>query len=145
MPECLSSKARCVIRALLRKHPEERITSEDLLDHPWLTKENFRESVRSCHDQMVPLYAPKRPRREPGDEMDTTTTQEELYEEGEEVEGMGDHQDGVPVLGASLLSARFGALGSDSLMATGSGGGGDGAAGAGAQSADSFMNWLLRA
>lgn len=60
MPECLSSKARCVIRALLRRHPEERITSEDLLHHPWFTKENFRESVRSCTDQMVPKGVPKR-------------------------------------------------------------------------------------
>lgn len=51
-----------MIRALLRKHPEERITSEDLLHHPWLTKENFRESVRSCSDQTVPMGAPKRKR-----------------------------------------------------------------------------------
>lgn len=55
-----------MIRALLRHHPEERITSEDLLHHPWLTKENFRETVRSCSDQLVPMCAPKRRRRTSG-------------------------------------------------------------------------------
>ena len=45
-----------MIRALLRRDPEERITSEDLLHHPWFTKENFRETYRSSSDQCVPIF-----------------------------------------------------------------------------------------
>uniref|UniRef100_A0A1B0D6J0 Uncharacterized protein n=1 Tax=Phlebotomus papatasi TaxID=29031 RepID=A0A1B0D6J0_PHLPP len=54
VPECLTSKARCMIRALLRRDPEERITSEDILYHPWLLHEDSRESSRATGDQCVP-------------------------------------------------------------------------------------------
>lgn len=53
IPECLSSRARCLIRSLLRRDPSERITSEDILYHPWLAKEEREWTPRSC-DQLVP-------------------------------------------------------------------------------------------
>ncbi|KAK9890531.1 hypothetical protein WA026_010607 [Henosepilachna vigintioctopunctata] len=53
IPECLSSRARCLIRSLLRRDPSERITSEDILHHPWLAKEERDWTSRSC-DQLVP-------------------------------------------------------------------------------------------
>uniref|UniRef100_A0A1B0GL32 Protein kinase domain-containing protein n=1 Tax=Lutzomyia longipalpis TaxID=7200 RepID=A0A1B0GL32_LUTLO len=54
VPECLTSKARCMIRALLRRDPEERITSDDILYHPWLLHEDSREASRASGDQCVP-------------------------------------------------------------------------------------------
>uniref|UniRef100_A0A1W7R9C6 Tribbles n=1 Tax=Hadrurus spadix TaxID=141984 RepID=A0A1W7R9C6_9SCOR len=35
IPETLSSHARCLIRSLLRMDPSERLTAEEVLDHPW--------------------------------------------------------------------------------------------------------------
>lgn len=43
IPECLSSKARCMIRSLLRRDPTERIASEDLLLHPWMKLDDRRD------------------------------------------------------------------------------------------------------
>lgn len=43
-----------MIRSLLRKEPEERILSEDILLHPWLNAEEQRDYNRSSSDQMVP-------------------------------------------------------------------------------------------
>lgn len=45
VPDCLSSKARCMIRALLRREPEERIASEDVLYHPWLQHDDTRDQL----------------------------------------------------------------------------------------------------
>jgi tribbles-like protein len=61
VPECLSSKARCIIRALLRRDPDERITSEDILYHPWLKQDDdYREVISSktssTDDQCVPEW-----------------------------------------------------------------------------------------
>lgn len=53
IPECLSARARCLIRSLLRREPSERLTSEDILFHPWLAKEEKDWSSRAC-DQLVP-------------------------------------------------------------------------------------------
>lgn len=53
IPECLSSRARCLIRSLLRREPSERLKSEDILYHPWLVKEDRDWSSRAC-DQLVP-------------------------------------------------------------------------------------------
>lgn len=44
IPECISSKARCMIRSLLRREPGERLNSEDLLHHPWMTQDDRRDS-----------------------------------------------------------------------------------------------------
>lgn len=38
VPECLSPRARCLIRSLLRKEPSERPDAEDVPLHPWLSK-----------------------------------------------------------------------------------------------------------
>lgn len=53
IPECVSPRARCLIRSLLRREPSERITSEDILYHPWLAKEEKEWVQRAC-DQVVP-------------------------------------------------------------------------------------------
>ncbi|KAL1124640.1 hypothetical protein AAG570_001264 [Ranatra chinensis] len=53
VPECLSSKAKCLIRSLLRRDPEERLTAEDVLIHPWLTREE-RCYHSANQDQIVP-------------------------------------------------------------------------------------------
>lgn len=53
VPECLSSRAKCLIRSLLRRDPSERITSDDVLHHPWLAKEERDWTPRTC-DQLVP-------------------------------------------------------------------------------------------
>ncbi len=37
LPDSLSSRSKCLIRCLLRKDPAERLTTEDVLAHPWLT------------------------------------------------------------------------------------------------------------
>lgn len=37
LPDHLSSRAKCLIRCLLKREPEERLTTEDVLVHPWLT------------------------------------------------------------------------------------------------------------
>ncbi|XP_053673156.1 tribbles homolog 2-like [Anopheles nili] len=49
VPECLSSKARCIIRALLRRDPEERIASEDVLFHPWLLHDDSKDHGYGLH------------------------------------------------------------------------------------------------
>lgn len=38
VPEGLSPRARCLVKALLRREPGERPDAEDVLRHPWLTK-----------------------------------------------------------------------------------------------------------
>lgn len=38
VPEALSPRARCLVRALLRRDPTERPVAEDVIRHPWLTK-----------------------------------------------------------------------------------------------------------
>lgn len=56
VPDCLTSKARCMIRSLLRKEPEERILSEDILLHPWMNMDENRDRDlnKTSNDQMVP-------------------------------------------------------------------------------------------
>ena len=44
LPDSISSRARCLIRCLLRKNPEERLTTEDVLIHPWITQAKERPS-----------------------------------------------------------------------------------------------------
>lgn len=38
VPDALSPRARCLVKALLRREPMERPVSEDVLRHPWLTR-----------------------------------------------------------------------------------------------------------
>ncbi|GJQ70383.1 hypothetical protein Trydic_g22814 [Trypoxylus dichotomus] len=53
IPDCLTSRAKCLIKSLLRKEPSERLTSDDILYHPWLAKEDRDWQSRAC-DQLVP-------------------------------------------------------------------------------------------
>lgn len=43
-----------MIRSLLRRDPDERITSEDILLHPWMTRDDSRDSTAGVGDQCVP-------------------------------------------------------------------------------------------
>ncbi|XP_023703515.1 tribbles homolog 2 [Cryptotermes secundus] len=53
IPDCLSSRAKCLIRSLLRREPSERLVAADVLLHPWLTREEpFETTLRG--DQIVP-------------------------------------------------------------------------------------------
>ena len=63
LPENLSSRAKCLIKCLLRKDPSERITTEDVLVHPWLVGSNRERGVHrrspgaDNHDQAVPVWS----------------------------------------------------------------------------------------
>ncbi|XP_013409915.1 tribbles homolog 2-like [Lingula anatina] len=58
VPETVSSKARCLIRSLLRQDPSERLTADEVLRHPWFrTGSTFtvlQRSERKNLDQEVP-------------------------------------------------------------------------------------------
>ena len=58
LPDCISSKARCLLRSILRKDPTERLTAHELLEHPWFHTQ-FDTTVSSRFerrfiDQCVP-------------------------------------------------------------------------------------------
>ncbi|XP_046737206.1 tribbles homolog 2-like isoform X2 [Diprion similis] len=59
VPEGLSPRARCLVKALLRKEPSERPHGEDVVRHPWLSRPlNYPQpAARSPHDQLVPQSA----------------------------------------------------------------------------------------
>ena len=58
LPDCISSKARCLLRSILRKEPSERLSAQELLEHPWFNSQF--QSVSSSRferrfvDQCVP-------------------------------------------------------------------------------------------
>lgn len=56
VPDALSPKARCLIKALLRKEPTERPEAQDVVRHPWLAKplRLATSSGRASYDQLVP-------------------------------------------------------------------------------------------
>jgi len=61
LPDNLSSRARCLIKCLLKKEPEDRLTTEDVLGHPWLSgttrdRGTLRRSPHDTADQAVPEY-----------------------------------------------------------------------------------------
>lgn len=64
VPDCLSARAQCLIHALLQKDPNERITCEDVLLHPWLKQKDdlFEEpsnrEALALNDQQVPEWIP---------------------------------------------------------------------------------------
>ncbi|XP_049775663.1 tribbles homolog 2 [Schistocerca cancellata] len=58
IPDHLSSRAKCLIRSLLRREPSERLSAEDVLLHPWLANEEQLESS-SRLDQVVPVFKAK--------------------------------------------------------------------------------------
>ena len=47
LPDSISSRAKCLIRCLLRKDPTQRLTTEDVLIHPWVTLST--PTSASCH------------------------------------------------------------------------------------------------
>jgi tribbles-like protein len=59
IPDSISSRAKCLIRSLLRKEPAERLTAEQALSHPWFQhsltpiQKHVKGAVRDV-DQMVP-------------------------------------------------------------------------------------------
>ncbi|XP_055541867.1 tribbles homolog 2-like [Wyeomyia smithii] len=92
VPDCLSSKARCMIRALLRREPEERIASEDVLFHSWLQHDDSRNQLTcvsrsnpssQVDDQCVPEWI------DPSGEDDIRTAGQAIgghrYEDGAEL------------------------------------------------------------
>ncbi|UYV74748.1 TRIB2 [Cordylochernes scorpioides] len=54
IPDCLSPPARCLIRSLLRRNPEERLRADEVLDHPWLRYPISCVPRRCPLDQVVP-------------------------------------------------------------------------------------------
>ncbi|XP_022185443.1 tribbles homolog 2 [Nilaparvata lugens] len=57
IPDCVSSRAKCLIRSLLRRDPLERLTADDVLLHPWLTRDERCVNAAAHHnDQIVPEW-----------------------------------------------------------------------------------------
>lgn len=58
LPPSLSSKAKCLLKSILRQDPDLRLTAEECLCHPWLNQGSYTGSfVTVCNkynDQMVP-------------------------------------------------------------------------------------------
>ncbi|XP_043919882.1 tribbles homolog 2 isoform X1 [Protopterus annectens] len=58
IPETLSPKAKCLIRSILRRDPSERLTSQEVLDHPWFSTDFSASSstygAKEVSDQLVP-------------------------------------------------------------------------------------------
>ncbi|XP_054709930.1 tribbles homolog 2-like [Uloborus diversus] len=54
VPEHLSCRAKCLIRSLLRMDPSERLTAEEVLDHPWFRNFKSCDELNASTDQMVP-------------------------------------------------------------------------------------------
>ncbi|XP_058487489.1 tribbles homolog 3 [Solea solea] len=74
LPDWLSPRAKCLIGCMLRKSPDERLETSELLMHPWLTNPctphyNVHKTDHSSHttppnkqednDQVVPKWTPK--------------------------------------------------------------------------------------
>lgn len=59
IPDTISSRAKCLIRSLLRMDPGERLAAEDVLQHPWLSlaarpAPSHRPDTTRDKDQTVP-------------------------------------------------------------------------------------------
>ena len=58
VPDVLSSKAKCLIKSMMRQDPTQRLSAEELLEHPWFKSttqpmSSYRFDKRSP-DQTVP-------------------------------------------------------------------------------------------
>ena len=53
IPDTVSSRAKCLIRALLRHDPDERLTSHEILEHPWFNSRSRIHGYQSKHDAKV--------------------------------------------------------------------------------------------
>ena len=64
LPDNFSSRAKCLIKCLLRKDPSERITTEDVLVHPWLLGSHRERGVHRRSpgldnpEHAVPVWSP---------------------------------------------------------------------------------------
>ena len=64
IPDAVPARARCLIKNLLCRDPQERLSAEEALDHPWFSRSLLNEPPnRPSHfvkdaslDQMVPRY-----------------------------------------------------------------------------------------
>ncbi|KPP77572.1 tribbles 2-like [Scleropages formosus] len=60
IPETLTPKAKCLIRSILRREPAERLTSREILEHPWFSSSTHASVLghgrndKEPTDQMVP-------------------------------------------------------------------------------------------
>lgn len=59
VPDNLSSRAKCLIRSLLRRHPGQRLSAAEILDHPWFSYKSRApvtqiKADKKDMDQMVP-------------------------------------------------------------------------------------------
>lgn len=59
IPDSIAASAKCMIKSLLRRDPDERITSQDVLHHPWILKSDSNTALDIYHrpsisDQCVP-------------------------------------------------------------------------------------------
>ena len=63
LPDTMSSRAKCLVRNLLRHEPEERLASADIHRHPWFSPRarnyvNYRTDSKPHQDQAVPEFSP---------------------------------------------------------------------------------------
>ncbi len=61
LPDTVSSKAKCLLRAILRKDPTERLNAQEVLEHPWFSSSFVHTVVsnktdRKTGDQCVPNF-----------------------------------------------------------------------------------------
>ncbi|GFO01860.1 tribbles-like protein 2 [Plakobranchus ocellatus] len=63
IPDSVPARARCLIKNLLCQNPLERLSAEEVLEHPWFSRPLLHEpatrpshSAKSSCDQMVPLF-----------------------------------------------------------------------------------------
>ncbi|XP_023694906.1 tribbles homolog 2-like isoform X1 [Paramormyrops kingsleyae] len=60
IPDTLTPRAKCLIRSMLRREPVERLTSREILDHPWFSGEFHGPGLgcgtgeKDVSDQVVP-------------------------------------------------------------------------------------------
>lgn len=57
IPQTLSPRAKCLLKNMLRQEPSERLSAEQILEHPWIQASNQQSFVSLCNkyeDQTVP-------------------------------------------------------------------------------------------
>lgn len=61
IPDTVSSKAKCLIRSMMRREPSERLTAVEILEHPWFSSSfpitNPCRIDQKLADQTVPDLA----------------------------------------------------------------------------------------
>lgn len=53
IPDTVSSKAKCLIRSMMRREPSERLTAAEILEHPWFNS-TFPINSPCRVDQKIP-------------------------------------------------------------------------------------------